>query len=258
MKPNPKKTNARNGFQNLFLIGAMKCGTNTLYRKLEEVEAICTPSTKELDYFTKTSNKTVYENLFDHKPNTAVLLEGTTQYSKSKNFRWCPERIFAHNPNAKIVYLVRDPIERISIQLKHYLKHGHEVNFADLDNDPSFQTCISYSLYYNELSKYASVFSPQNIVVLTFEHFINHQHDTINELLDYFSIPSTGLTKNNLWKNRTATQAQQTTFSLDENQTEKIYMQLRSDISMFKLCFNVQHSYWQTYNSLETKIESTS
>ena len=118
------------------VIGAMKCGTNSLHRYLKLHPQICMSSTKEPNYFVEEKNYAEgidwYQSLF--KDSTKALGECSTNYSKRPFFQGVAQRIQAVLPDVKLIYLLRDPVERI---ISHY-RH----NFAEGSTHQSFENCL--------------------------------------------------------------------------------------------------------------------
>lgn len=69
--------------KNAFLIGAMKCGTNTLYHALRRHESVVVPKTKELDYFLRSAPEELYSDCFDLTADATVTLDGTATIPKA-------------------------------------------------------------------------------------------------------------------------------------------------------------------------------
>jgi hypothetical protein len=95
------------------IAGAQKCATTSLHRYLGQHPQIFMPRAKELEYFVAT----------DHRAREQVQIE--TFYSSVQPgqliglsqvnmlfFPHVPGRIHQHNPRAKIIALLRDPVDR--------------------------------------------------------------------------------------------------------------------------------------------------
>jgi Sulfotransferase domain len=101
---------------NLIVIGATTCGTSSLYHYLGRHPEIFMSKEKELRYFLQEVNwgrgKEWYEAQFANGA-TPVRGEVSPQYTRFPKFPGAPERMASVIPDAKLIYLVRDPIERI-------------------------------------------------------------------------------------------------------------------------------------------------
>jgi hypothetical protein len=104
---------------NLIVIGAAKCGTTSLHEYLDEHPEISMSREKELHFFVDGKNwgrgLAWYESHFDSA--APVRGESSPGYSAFPLYRGVPERMAETIPEAKLIYLVRDPVQRI---VSHY------------------------------------------------------------------------------------------------------------------------------------------
>jgi hypothetical protein len=100
------------------VIGAPRCGTTSLHRLLGQHPDICVSLKKEPNYFMWPGNSQPplenYAELFQR--DAKAYMEFSTTYSFVTSSP-VPERIAAALPACRIIYLVRDPLERI---ISHY------------------------------------------------------------------------------------------------------------------------------------------
>jgi hypothetical protein len=98
---------------NLIVIGSAKCGTTGLHRYLDLHPEIAMAAAKELDFFAGTQNwqrgVEWYESQF--RPAT-VRGETSPSYTQYPRVAGVPARMAQVVPSARLVYIVRDPIER--------------------------------------------------------------------------------------------------------------------------------------------------
>lgn len=108
---------------NLFLVGAMKCGTTSLHNYLGSHPQIFMTREpwKEPAYFVERLNwskgKEWYLRLFEEAGDAAYRGESSTDYSKFPHYLGVADRIARFAPGARILYLVRDPVLR---SISHY------------------------------------------------------------------------------------------------------------------------------------------
>lgn len=102
---------------NLVIIGAAKAGTTSLAKWLEDTPGVCWSRPKETMFF---GADATYAKGFDWFRNTyyphfageAVVGESTPAYADVTRTPLAAERIYAHNPDCKIIFMVREPIAR--------------------------------------------------------------------------------------------------------------------------------------------------
>src|SRR5688572_3137697 len=103
--------------QHFFLIGAMKAGTSSMYEYLAAHPAIYAAPRKEPRLFAKpaseASDLSACAALFAGRTSETWAFEASTAYTKYPMISGVPERIHATFPDARLIYLIRDPIERI-------------------------------------------------------------------------------------------------------------------------------------------------
>jgi hypothetical protein len=156
---------------NLIVIGAMKCGTSSLHYYLDLHPAISMSSAKELNFFldaepvaprgcrppdlgllaersSGSRGSEWYASRFDS--SAAVRGESSVAYS----FPWYPrvaERMADLVPDAKLVYCVRHPIERVA---------SHLAQFRARDRRPLAEALTAPGNPYVEATRYASALQP--------------------------------------------------------------------------------------------------
>ena len=119
---------------NLFLIGAMKSGSSSLARHLRSHPSIFMASRpKEPSYFVDPDqleqvypsiwemgfwkSEERYLSLFDGAEGCAVIGEASQNYARLARVTGVAERIAAFNPDARFLYIMRDPVRRT---ISHY------------------------------------------------------------------------------------------------------------------------------------------
>jgi hypothetical protein len=98
-----------------FIVGAPKCGTTALYRYLAAQPGAYMPENKEPNYFCTdlpryghVATLADYQALFAPAPPQALTGEASALYLYSKV---AASQIVAHNPGARIIAILRSPIE---------------------------------------------------------------------------------------------------------------------------------------------------
>ena len=107
---------------NLFILGAAKCGTTTLHSYLIAHKEIFMSEIKELGFFVpefsyQPKELSWYLSLFEQAENYRYIGESSTHYTKVPFYDGVAERVYMFAPEARLIYIVRDPIERA---ISHY------------------------------------------------------------------------------------------------------------------------------------------
>jgi len=80
--------------------------------------------------------------------------ESSTSYSKYPVFDGVPKKMHSVIPDANLIYVVRDPIQRIISQYMHRVAHSEEQRTLEeilLNPENDY---IYYSKYYMQIEKY--------------------------------------------------------------------------------------------------------
>ena len=112
---------ARGALPNLVVIGAQKCGTSGLHYQLGLHPEIWMSRPKELNFFIEERNwsrgEDWYRAYFDARAR--VRGESSPNYTAYPQHLGVPERMHSVIPDAKLIYVVRDPLERIAAHWVH-------------------------------------------------------------------------------------------------------------------------------------------
>mgnify|MGYP001404692087 CR=1 FL=1 len=118
---------------NLFIVGAPKCGTTSMYHYLSQHPDIFMSRQKEINFFGKdfiwkNSDGKVdsidnYLNFFKNANNKKIVGEASATYIYSNSA--CNE-IYDFNPNSKIIIMLRNPIDMVISMHRQLLFTGNE------------------------------------------------------------------------------------------------------------------------------------
>jgi Sulfotransferase domain len=155
---------------NLIVIGAAKCGTTSLHEYLDEHPEISMSREKELHFFVDRKNwgrgLDWYESHFD--ASAPVRGESSPGYSAHPLYEGVAERMAATIPDAKLVYLVRDPVERIVSHYTHRTVNWPEMGtIEEALADPHVREwLVTPSRYWLQLEQYLEHFPTEQILVV--------------------------------------------------------------------------------------------
>jgi hypothetical protein len=154
------------------IIGAMKAGTTSLFDRLATHPQVGMARIKEPDFFVEEKNwhrgLEWYASLFTGTEQKVARGEASTTYTKCTEFSGVPKRIHSVLPDARLVYLLRDPIERIRSMYQHNVLHGRERRpIRDAVTQDSMY--VGASSYARQIEAYLGHFSMDQLHVLTTE-----------------------------------------------------------------------------------------
>jgi hypothetical protein len=176
---------------NFLVIGAMKSATTTLWEILRRHPQISMPAQKDLAFFCTDSQFARgwewYEARFPVADGKLAIGECTVGYTKHVIFPDTSRRIATHLPDAKLIYIVRNPLERIESHWRHLLGRGHDVASFDefLSSQPDV---VDTSCYWRQIGAYRAHFPDEKILVLFFEEFVTNQQLVLKRCFEFLQV----------------------------------------------------------------------
>ena len=190
-----------------FIVGAPKAGTTSLYHYLNEHPEIDMSSQKEPDFFSDISlqkQKLYYKKKrIDTFKKYYALFQGEDIRLRGEAsvsylfYEDVPQRIIKYNAHAKIIIMLRNPIERA---FSHYLMDYRLGLISE-----SFETIIQnqlkssrYNLFYQQyilvseyapqVKRYLAAFPKENIHFIYYEDFKEHTAAIVNNVFLFLGI----------------------------------------------------------------------
>jgi hypothetical protein len=166
------------------IIGAMKCGTSSLYHYLKTHPEIYMTAEKEPDFFFVNWNLGVdwYEGLFNTEKS--IRGEASTNYTKFPQFADVPQKIFQVLPQAKLIYIMRDPIQRIISHYLHRRIRGKEKkSFKEaVTTNPAY---LNVSRYYLQIEQYLAYYPRASIKAVLFEDLVHKKREALQDIFHF-------------------------------------------------------------------------
>ncbi|MCI5047551.1 MAG: sulfotransferase domain-containing protein [Aquisalinus sp.] len=173
------------------VIGAMRAGTTLLHELLAAQAGFSLPKMKETDFFVreKPSAETSYARFFDLAADRCG--EISPNYSKRDVFAGVPEQVRAANPDARLIYIVRDPVARAISQYTHSLLSGQEMPAPhDLLDSQRGEHIINTSRYSWQLAAWLEHFQVEQILVLDFDELTCNPAQSLGRLNAHLDLPA--------------------------------------------------------------------
>lgn len=203
---------------NLFLVGAMKAGTTSFMELLGQHPKIYISPIKEPHFFVKSlpeqlyapsaffsiesyfkkhfpkhlhighvTQSSDYKKLFSLAKEEEYLLEGSTMYLHAPEVA---SKISDYNPNAKIIILLRDPLERafshykMLVGLSREVRSFEKVMVEDIqayhNNKLAWHSCLAMSFYKTPIDNFKKHF--ENVYLIKFEEVTTYSLESLNTL----------------------------------------------------------------------------
>ena len=175
------------------VIGAMKAGTVSLRHYLEEHPDVFLGrggTFGEPNFFIAEHNwprgRGWYESLFDGAGRAAALGECSPSYSMAHVYRGVPGRMARAVPEARLVYVVRDPIARMQSMYMHQVSAGRERRRAEvalLDG-----RYLGPSLYGFQLAAFLDRFDRSQVLVIASEVLRDRPREALSAVFGHLGV----------------------------------------------------------------------
>lgn len=183
------------------IVGAQKAGTTALYEYLSQHPQIQPTKEKELHYFNCEARYKngieFYRSFFQPGVESKLAFDASPGYLHNDK---APGRIYAHNPNVKIIISLRDPVERAysawNMYKKMYLRNRNWffddwVSFCGADEgftilrrqDDHIYNFLQYAIDEIELQNTNKPSTFLESPILSHGHY----HDQIQRYLSFFN-----------------------------------------------------------------------
>ena len=187
---------------NFFVVGAAKSGTTSLYQYLIQHPQIAMPSLKEPHFFgeyrpsgRKIENMDAYLGLFKGFEEFRAVGEASTAYLYSPS---APEEIKAAFPDAKIIIVLRNPVDRAySLYWNHIRDCAEDLTFEGaLDAESARMKAgwaygfhyVQSGMYSAQVNRYLKTFGRDKIKVFLFEELKNDPSRLLKECASFLGV----------------------------------------------------------------------
>lgn len=169
------------------IIGAMKCGTTSLYSYLQEHPEICPAITKEPEFFSENQGRGAqvsnYNDLWDFDDSVHIYaLEASTGYTKYPLEPNVPQNMYRYGIMPKFIYIIRNPFDRITSHFNFMRKSSS----WDLNIDDNH--LINTSKYFLQLEQYRQYFPRENILVLDFDELRENPRQVLQNIFQFLGL----------------------------------------------------------------------
>lgn len=199
---------------NLFIAGGPKCGTTAMVEFLRTHPDIFISEPKEINFFADdmqrikfVDNLKDYNNLFKKATGKKIISDASIFYLYSKD---AIKNIYKYNPDAKILLMLRNPLEMVpsfhsqilftdeedtedfgdALELETLRKRGK--NIPRLNRVPKL-------LFYSEIAKFAEqievlrqFFTEEQIKIVLFDDFKRSNRETYLDVLNFLGLEDDG------------------------------------------------------------------
>ncbi|MFK7883224.1 MAG: sulfotransferase [Phycisphaerales bacterium] len=176
------------------IIGAMKCATSTLHDQLARQSGVFMSTPKEPNFFSDDEQWAQglcwYGSLFETAQPDDLCGESSTHYTKLPAYPDTVSRLSAHVPDAKFIYIMRDPIDRLVSQ---YI-HEWSMRNISVPIDEAVRThheLLDYSKYSMQIRPWLERFGHAKVLPVFFERLTNRPDAEFDRICRFLGLDDT-------------------------------------------------------------------
>lgn len=180
----------RVGLPTFLIIGAQKCGTSSLWAYLRQHPDVFVPPVKELNFFSAPGDHVDlerYARWFEDAAGAIAVGEASPNYTMFPATGDVAAKIARVLPAVRLIYLMRDPVERMRSAYHHRLAMGDEHRRVDraLLADPTY---LQVSMYATQVERYLRWFPRSQLLLLTTEDLKRNRAATLRSVLSFIGL----------------------------------------------------------------------
>lgn len=201
---------------NFIIIGAARCGTSSLYEYMQQHPQIYFSPNKEPMYFAFAGTNVNFQGPGDDLEINRKAVTGLESYKKlfqgagtasavgeaSANYlydRAAPANIYQHVPHARLIVVLRNPVERAYSSYLYTIRDGREplTTFeAALEAEPEriarhwehIWHYASMGLYAEQLQRYLTLFPREQIKIIFQDDLKHHTADVLRDVFAFLGV----------------------------------------------------------------------
>lgn len=169
------------------IVGPQKCATTWMYEGLAEHPEVYVPDTDSVHYFDMEYHRGTewYRQHFPADPDGyEVIGEETPSYIRSEA---TPERIADLNPDAKLLFSLRNPVDRAFSHYWHEKSKGKiSFEFEELfENYDLYENWIRPGMYVDHIERFEEHFDSDQLKLLYFDDLVADDESFIESVYDF-------------------------------------------------------------------------
>jgi hypothetical protein len=197
VKEGAEETLATGALPDFAVIGAAKCGTTFFYHLLTKHPHVEPAAIKEIHYFDLLFDEGIewYRRCFPKPRLKDGRMTITGEASPSYLFDpHAPERMAGVVPQARLMAVLRNPVDRTLSAYYHRLRNGQETRTfeetvrASLEGD-SDSNRLSRNIYVDHLERWSSFFNEEQMLVVKSEDLFERSRETLKAVFDFLDLP---------------------------------------------------------------------
>lgn len=184
----------------VIIVGAQKCGTTTLsVGILQSHPQLVKRRGGEANFFSTCDD---WKSEIDEYHEKFNFKEGKLHYEKSTHYTFYPDRnleiwkdIYEYNQNMKIIYMVRDPVDRIRSAYTHSYERGY-IDAGIEEALSQHSTLMDVTRYASQIRPFIRCFGRDQVLLLFLEDLRERPSSVIQQLADFLKVDAGGFGRN--------------------------------------------------------------
>lgn len=188
------------------IIGAAKCATTSVNDYLAQHPSIFMNPLNEPNYFSTDAHlargEQWYRGQYADATADQICGEASTSYTRYPVCLGTPARIAAANPAMKLIYIVREPLARLTSDCLQKMKHAKHVQgndltalsldeMLDMAQDPTssvYTSPLTASQYRDQLRQYEPFFPRAQIHIVIYEAFAACPQEILADIFRFLGV----------------------------------------------------------------------
>jgi hypothetical protein len=174
----------------VIVIGGLKCGTTSIHHYLNLHPQVQMSRPKELNFFVAELNWPLGADWYAGHFTAAAPVRGESSphYTNLPRFAGVAERMRTLVPDARLIYMVRHPIDRALSHYLHNVAGGYETRPLEVALAEPDTAYVDRSLYAAQLDDYAQRFPMERIEVVTQDELKGSRAETMRRVFRFLEV----------------------------------------------------------------------
>jgi Sulfotransferase domain len=175
---------------NVVVIGGLKCGTTSLHHYLNLHPEVQMSRPKELNFFVAELNWNLGHDWYasHFRADAPVRGESSPHYTNRPRFEGVAERMASTVAGTRIVYMVRDPIDRMLSHYLHNLGSGYDERPIEQALGDPHTAYVDRSRYFFQLEPFLEAFEPDRIMLVSREELLSERASTMRRVFGFLGV----------------------------------------------------------------------
>lgn len=188
-------------FPNFIIAGVSKAGTTSLWHYLSTHPKVFMPDKNGVNFFSSDANFSLgidwYKAQFRNPGAGGLIGESSPVYSL---YSYVPERIYRFNNTVKLIFVVRNPVDRAYSHYWHSVRDGYEsLSFENAiaiederihvsDHHMRAFSYLSRGFYCNQINNFLQYFPSDQILTVIFEDMVQDKSSSLGEVYEFLGL----------------------------------------------------------------------